>query len=113
VVISGDIHEHYAADLKQDFTKPLSDTIAVEFTNTSITAGGDGQDEGGVWRQIKHENPHIKFHSQRRGYISCTATTSALRAEFKTFDRVTIADLPTRTAAAFVVEAGRPGLQAG
>ena len=66
-----------------------------------------------MWRQIKDDNPHIKFHSQRRGYISCTATPSAMRAEFKTLDRVTTADLPTRTAAAFVVEAGKPGLQAG
>jgi alkaline phosphatase D len=111
IVISGDIHEHYAADLKQDFTNPASPTIAVEFTNTSITAGGDGQDVGGVWRQIKDDNPHIKFHSQRRGYISCTAAPATLRAEFKTFERVTVPDLPTRTTAAFVVEAGKPGLQ--
>jgi len=112
-VISGDIHEHYAADLKQDFTNTSSPTIAVELTNTSITAGGDGQEIGGVWRQIKDDNPHIKFHSQRRGYISCTATPSAMRAEFKTLDRVTMPDLPTRTPAVLVVEAGRPGLQAG
>ena len=111
IVISGDIHEHYAADLKQDFTNPASPTIAVEFTNTSITAGGDGQDVGGVWRQIKDDNPHVKFHSQRRGYISCTATPAALRADFKTFERVTVPDLPARTSATFVVEAGKPGLQ--
>jgi alkaline phosphatase D len=113
IVISGDIHEHYAADLTQDFTNPASPTIAVEFTNTSITAGGDGQEIGGVWRQIKNDNPHVKFHSQQRGYISCTATPSALRADFKTFERVTVPDLPARTAATFVVEAGKPGLKAG
>ena len=108
VVISGDIHEHYAADLKQDFTNPSSPTIAVELTNTSITSGGDGQDVGGVWRRIKDDNPHIKFHSARRGYISCTATPATMRAEFKTLDRVSTEDpdLPARTASAFVVEAG-------
>jgi alkaline phosphatase D len=113
VVISGDIHEHYAADLKQDFTNLSSPTIAVELTNTSITAGGDGQEIGGVWRRIKDDNPHIKFHSQRRGYISCTATPDTMRAEFKTLDRVTTPDLPARTAGAFVVEAGKAGLQSG
>ena len=109
VIISGDVHQHYGADLKLDFTRPDSETIGVEFTNTSITAGGDGSDVGPVWDVIRPDNPHIKYHSARRGYIACTATPQAMRADFKIFDRVSVPDQPVRIGGSLVVEAGRPG----
>ena len=37
IVLSGDVHQHYGADLKMDFTDPRSATVGVEFTNTSVT----------------------------------------------------------------------------
>jgi alkaline phosphatase D len=109
VVLSGDVHMHYAADLKMNFDEPRSPTIGVELTNSSITSIGDGADVSGEWEAMRSDNPHIKYHSARRGYIACTATPSTLRAEFKILDRVTIADQPIRVGGAMVVEAGRPG----
>ena len=109
IVISGDVHVHYGADLKMDFAEPKSETVAVEFTNTSITAGGDGADVAGNWEALTSANPHIRYHSARRGYIACTATPAAMRADFKILDRVTVADAPVRTGGSLVVEAGRPG----
>ena len=44
IVLSGDVHLHYGADLKMDFANPKSETVGVEFTNTSVTSGGDGAD---------------------------------------------------------------------
>ena len=44
IVLSGDVHMHYGSDLKMDFRNPRSETIGVEFTNTSITSGSDGTD---------------------------------------------------------------------
>jgi alkaline phosphatase D len=113
VVISGDVHEHYGAELKLDFTNPKSATVGIELTNTSISAGGDGQDVGGSWERTRGDNPHIKYHSARRGYIACTATPKALRAEFKVLDRVTRLDAPVRVGGALVVEAGRSSLSTG
>jgi alkaline phosphatase D len=109
VLLSGDVHQHYGGDLKLDYTRPDSETIGVEFTNTSITTGGDGADVSATWEQIKGDNPHIKYHSGRRGYIACTATPATLRAEFKILDRVTIRDQPLRIGGSLVVEAGRRG----
>jgi alkaline phosphatase D len=109
IVLSGDVHQHYGADLKLDFTDPRSRTIGVEFTNTAVTTTGDGSDVGTTWEATKGDNPHIKFHSNRRGYIACTATPSQMRAEFKIIEKVSVPDLPARTAGALVVEAGRPG----
>lgn len=111
VVLSGDVHVHYGADLKRDFTNPRSETVAVEFTNTSISAGGDGADVAGNWEQVRSANPHIRYHSARRGYIACTATPETMRADFKILDRVTAPDAPARIGGSLVVEAGRPGAQ--
>ena len=44
IVLSGDVHAHYGADLKMDFADEKSETVGVEFTNSSITSGGDGSD---------------------------------------------------------------------
>jgi alkaline phosphatase D len=109
VLLSGDVHQHYGGDLKLDYTRPDSETIGVEFTNTAITSGGDGADTSAAWEQIKSDNPHIKYHSGRRGYIACTATPAAMRADFKVFDRVTVRDQPVRIGGSLVVEAGRRG----
>ena len=109
IVLSGDVHLHYGADLKLDFANPASPTVGVEFTNTSITSGGDGAEVAATWEQIRPDNPHIKYHSARRGYIACTATPSLMRADFKILDRVTTPDAPERTGGSLVVEAGQPG----
>ena len=109
IVLSGDVHVHYGADLKRDFAKPESATVGVEFTNTSITSGGDGADAAGNWEQLRKDNPHLKYHSARRGYLSCTATPASMRAEFKVLDRVTVPDQPIKVGGTLVVEAGRPG----
>jgi len=109
IVVSGDVHVHYGADLKVDFRDPRSQTIGTEFTNTSVSSGGDGSDVASVWERIRPDNPHIKYHSARRGYIACTATPKLMRADFKVLDKVTVQDAPIRTGGSLVVEAGRRG----
>jgi alkaline phosphatase D len=109
VVLSGDVHTHWCADLKADFTKPTSPTIGVEFTNSSVTSGGDGSDVQPTWEVMRRDNPHITYHSNKRGYIACTATPRAMTADFRTVDRVTVPNQPARTARTMIVEAGRPG----
>ena len=107
ILLSGDVHMHYGADLKLDFADPRSATVGVEFTNTSITSGGDGSDVSANWEKMKPDNPHIKYHSARRGYIACTATPKTMTADFKILDKVTVLDRPARIGGTLVVEAGR------
>jgi alkaline phosphatase D len=109
IFLSGDVHAHFGADLKLDFANPQSETIGVEFTNTSISSGGDGSEVSPAWERLRANNPHLRFHSNRRGYISCTATAQTMRAEFKVVDRVSVPQSDVRTAGALVVEAGRAG----
>lgn len=109
IVLSGDVHQHYGADLKIDFTNPRSATVGVEFTNTSVTTNGDGSDVGTTWEATRGDNPHIRYHSNRRGYIACTATPAEMRADFKIIEKVSVPDLPARIGGSLVVHAGRPG----
>ena len=109
IVLSGDVHQHYGADLKLDFADPRSATVGVEFTNSSVTTTGDGADVGFAWEATRGDNPHIKYHSSRRGYISCTATPAEMRADFKILEKVSVPDLPARIGGSLVVHAGRPG----
>jgi len=109
IVLSGDVHNHYGADLKLDFTNLRSATVGVEFTNTAVTSTGDGADVTPAWELTKNDSPHIKYHSGRRGYIACTATPASMRADFKILDRVTIPDQPIRIGGSLVVQAGRSG----
>ena len=111
ILLSGDVHTHWCADLKMDFANPKSDTVGVEFTNTSVTSGGDGSDTQPNWERLHADNPHLTYHSNKRGYISCTATPKTMQAAFRVIDKVTINNAPARTAATGIVEAGRPGSQ--
>ena len=38
VVLGGDVHSHYVADLKADFDDPASPVVASEFCGSSITS---------------------------------------------------------------------------
>jgi alkaline phosphatase D len=111
IVLSGDVHAHWCADLKADFRNPRSPTIGVEFTNSSVTSGGDGTDVQPTWEAMHRDNPHITFHGNKRGYVACTASAHAMRADFRIVDRVTVPNQPARTARSMIVEAGRPGSQ--
>jgi alkaline phosphatase D len=110
IVLSGDVHLHFGADLKMDFANPKSATVGVELTNTSISTAGDGSDVQPTWERIRGDNPHVAYHSARRGYISCTATPATMRADFKILERVSVPGSPARVGGSLVVEAGRPGL---
>ncbi len=110
VVLSGDVHVHFATELHMEPLEPASPTVGVEFTNSSISSNGDGSEVASWWPRVQGDNPHIKFHNSQRGYISCTATRKVMRADFKVVDRVSVPDEPVHLAGTFVVEAGRAEL---
>ncbi|WP_063735654.1 alkaline phosphatase D family protein [Streptomyces sp. RTd22] len=111
VVLTGDVHVHYALDIKKDFNNPSSQTLGVEFVGTSITSGKDGADKPANWSTMTTANPHMKFYNGRRGYVTVTLDGDQARADYKTVSAVTTPNAPLTTAASFVSEAGNPGLQ--
>jgi alkaline phosphatase D len=110
VVLGGDMHAHYVADLRADPQDPRSVPLASEFCGTSISSHG--------WPQarldaIRDFNPDLKFaRSDRRGAVRFHLDHRRLQASLLGVDDATRADSAVSVLARFVVEAGRPGPQA-
>jgi len=111
VVLTGDVHKHYAADLKADFEDDNSATIGTEFVATSISTGGDGQDISTGGQTVLAENPHIRFTNEQRGYLRCRLDQATWETDFRVLPFVRTPGAPISTRATYVTEAGNPGVQ--
>ncbi|KAB7843661.1 alkaline phosphatase D family protein [Streptomyces mobaraensis] len=109
VVLSGDVHVHYAMDIKEDFDDPASATLGVEIVGTSVSSGFDGVERPDDWENVMRVNPHIKYYAERRGYVVVTFTPDAVRADYRVLPYATRPGAPVGTDASFVSRAGRPG----
>ncbi|MFD0747258.1 alkaline phosphatase D family protein [Phytohabitans flavus] len=110
LVLTGDVHRAWANDLKADYANPGSATIGTELVCTSITSGGNGS--GSTTIPNVATNPHLRFHSDRRGYTRTTISRTQVRADFRTVANVTEHGAAVSTLRSFVILDGRPGLQA-
>ncbi|HEY8069949.1 MAG TPA: alkaline phosphatase D family protein [Burkholderiales bacterium] len=109
VVIGGDVHMHWVADLKPDFGDAKSAVVASEFCGTSITSQGAPQN---VTDTLLPENPHMKFgRSDRRGYIRASLAGGRFNADLIGLETVKKPDARAEVLAHFVVEDGKPGPQ--
>ena len=111
VILSGDVHTHWAADVNSMPDDPASATLGAELTASSITSGGDGSDQLDFWSSIRSDNPQIHYHSNRRGYIASEVTPSRWLADFKTLDSVTRRDSDLQKSQSAVILSGRKGIQ--
>lgn len=112
IVLTGDIHSNWAADLKADFADPQSATVGTEFVGTSITSGGDGSDSVPAVDAYLPENPHVRFYNNQRGYVRCVITPDRWQTDYRVLPFVEKPGAEVKTRASFVVENGRPGAQA-
>jgi alkaline phosphatase D len=110
VVLTGDVHRGAAFELKDDWQKPASACVGVEFLATSISSGGDGFAKMPNADALHANNPHLKFISDQRGYSRHVVTPQRWQADFRVVDQVRAQGGTVSTARSFVVEAGKPGL---
>ena len=108
VVLTGDVHRHWAGEIKENADQPDSRGVGVELVATSVTSSGDG-DEGTNSTQLA-ENPHLKFYKNRRGYVRTKFTAGELRSDFRILPYVRTPDAPVATAASFVTADRDPSL---
>jgi alkaline phosphatase D len=109
VVIGGDVHMHWAADLKPDFDDPKSPVVATEFCGTSITSQGASQKQVDA---LLPENPHMKYaRSDHRGYVRASIAGGRLTAELIGLETVKKPESRAQVLARLVVEDGKPGPQ--
>ncbi|MFJ4675133.1 alkaline phosphatase D family protein [Kitasatospora sp. NPDC088783] len=108
VVLTGDVHASWGNDLKADYANPSSATIGSELVCTSITSGGDGSATTAVPNGSL--NPHLRFYSNRRGYVRTRIEPSQITADFRSVAAVTEHGAAATTAKTFIIHDGQPGL---
>ncbi|WP_406058334.1 alkaline phosphatase D family protein [Micromonospora sp. NBC_00860] len=111
LVLTGDVHRSWANDLKADYANPSSATIGTELVCTSISSTGNGS--GSTTVPNAAANPHLRFYSDRRGYVRTTISRTQVRADFRAVNTVTEHGAAASTVRSFVILDGQPGLQAG
>lgn len=112
VVLTGDVHAHWASDVYADFSDPASGIVGSELVTSSISSGGDGYDEPTGTHPWAAWNSNLRFWTNLRGYVSTTITPDALTARFRCVPKVSEPGAAAFTRATFVIEDGVPGLQA-
>ena len=109
LVVSGDVHSFWAADLRRDFGAPRSPAVATEFAGGAITA------EGPSPRSVANalaRNPHFRYgRADKRGYAIVALGKSRCDVEFRAVDDEKHPQSAVATLARFAVERGRPGVQ--
>jgi alkaline phosphatase D len=110
IVLTGDIHSSWVNELRVDDLDERSPIVATEFVGTSISSEGDGRDAAAELAELQPHNPGVRFLDRRHGYVACTVTPREWRSDYRTVDAVTKPDARVRTAASFVVHAGRAGV---
>jgi alkaline phosphatase D len=107
VVLGGDVHAHYVADLKADYDDARAPVVATEFCGTSITSRGAAQQRV---TEALHHNPHVHYgRSDQRGYVACRLDHATLHASLMVVAKPEDPDSAVGVAAQFVVDAAQPG----
>jgi alkaline phosphatase D len=79
LIIGGDLHAFYAADVKRDFADEKAQVIASEFVCGSITS--DAPSATSLATALA-ENPHLKFASDKHGYAIMRLSERSAEVDF-------------------------------
>ena len=107
-VLSGDVHNAWAATLHVDPADPASPAVASEFTATSISSDGDGSEHLPNTARVLARNPHIAFFNNRRGYTLHEITGRRMTATFRGLDYVSRPGAPVVDKGAYIIETNDP-----
>ena len=107
VVLGGDIHAHYVADLKVNYDDARAPVVASEFVGTSIASHGMAQSRVDAALPF---NPHVRYaRSDQRGYVSFELGPRRLDAQLHAVLEPRDPASDVKVAARFSVALGSPG----
>lgn len=113
-IITGDIHSHWALDLKEDFDDRTSKVVGAEFVGTSVSSPGFEQVGGNdpIRDGLYAENPHLRwFEGTRKGYAILDITPDAVTNTFRVVDTIEENSSGVSTLAEFVLPRGEDPLE--
>lgn len=111
VVLTGDVHSHWAADVHERIGDPASRVVATELVTSSISSGGDGSDSRDEIEAVLPDNPHIRYFSNRRGYLRTRITADQVRADFRIVPYVSRPGAAVQTGATFAIADRTPAMR--
>jgi alkaline phosphatase D len=111
IVLSGDVHSSWIADLKADFADPQSPAVGTEFVGMSISSNFRSEFipiiEAALLDPV---NAHVKFfNGTYHGYVRCTVEPEQWRSDYRVVDTVRAPTATVRTLKSFVVNGRDPG----
>ena len=109
IILSGDNHRHYVAELKSKPEDQETPVIATEYIGGSIASRGDGSEMTNYGRRVLKLNPHFKYFCDQRGYLVCTITPTQWRTDYRVMIYVERPGAPVETRVSFATQDGRPG----
>jgi alkaline phosphatase D len=110
VILSGDIHSSFAANILENFDQPDAGIVAAEFVGTSITSDFPAAFVPAVQATLP-DNPHIRFFDGlHHGYVRFDVSPQLWRADYRGVESILTPTSPVSTLASFVVEAGLSGI---
>ncbi|GAB3231040.1 alkaline phosphatase D family protein [Mycolicibacterium hippocampi] len=111
MVLTGDVHSHWAADVHERPGDTRTPVVATELVTSSISSGGDGSDTRDEIVSVLADNPHIRYFNNRRGYVRMRVTADEVRADFRVLPYVSRPGAAVQTDATFVVADRAPVMQ--
>jgi alkaline phosphatase D len=111
VVLTGDVHRHWANNLRLNYFNHTSPLVGTELVASSVTSGGDSNENAAP---TIPNNPHLYYVGNHRGYVRVVAGASSLTADFMKVSSIVQKDPALVTLSVrkrFVVEDGVPGVQ--
>ena len=111
VVLTGDIHSHWAADIRRRWDDPAGADRGHRAGDVlDLRRRGRLGERPSSSAGLLAENPHVRFFNNRRGYVRTRITDTELTADFRVLPYVQRRGAPVETRATFVIEDRRPGL---
>ena len=122
VVLTGDIHSTWVADLCTDFARPDETVVGSELVATGITSNFPGEFVPLIEGSLP-ANPNVKYFNagktvrestadEHHGYLLHHVTADEWRTEVRQVANIIDPAAPMSTIASFVIENGKPGPQA-
>lgn len=110
VVLSGDVHSSWVADLRLDFADDQSPLVGTELVGPGVSS-----DIPARLRQaaplIEVLSPHIAWSEvTKRGWVLHELTGDTWRAAYRLVDDASVPDSPVTEATTWAISASRPGL---
>lgn len=107
VLLGGDVHSFWINDVKRDFARPESATVATEIV-TSCLASRNGPEA--LFGRARSLNPHVRFlDNAHAGYALLDVTPARLMIDMRAVNSLVDPDSECRSLTRYAVESGRPG----